>query len=91
MSTAPYENLGLPYHRSYAEDIDDLPDEPIELFFDLMPTSYVFEAGHRIRVTITGGDKDTALTPQLDPPPTVQIYREADHASYIELPIIPSP
>ena len=56
-----------------------------------MPTSYIFEAGHRIRVTITGADKDTALTPQLDPPPTVQIYREADHASYIELPIILSP
>jgi putative CocE/NonD family hydrolase len=91
ISTAPYENLGLPYHRSYAEDIADLPDEPVELVFDLMPTSYIFEAGHRIRVTITGADKDTALTPQLDPPPTVQIYREADHASYIELPIIPSP
>jgi len=91
MSTAPYENLGLPYHRSYAEDIVDLPDQPVELVFDLMPTSYVFDAGHRIRVTITGADKDTALTPQLDPPPTVQIYRDADHASYIELPIIPSP
>ncbi len=89
MSPAPYENLGLPYHRSYAEDIADLPDEPVELVFDLIPTSYVFDAGHRIRVTITGADKDTALTPQLDPPPTIQLYREADHASYIVLPIIP--
>ncbi len=91
VSTAPYEYLGLPYHRSYAEDIADLPDQPVELVFDLLPTSYVFDVGHRIRVTITCADKDTALTPELDSPPTVQLYREADHASYIVLPIIPNP
>ncbi|MBE7553887.1 MAG: CocE/NonD family hydrolase [Anaerolineales bacterium] len=91
ISTPPYEYLGLPYHRSDAEDIADLPGQPVELVFDLLPTSYVFEAGHRIRVTITCADKDTALTPQLDPPPTVHLYREADHASYIVLPIIPNP
>jgi hypothetical protein len=91
VSNAPYEYLGLPYHRSYAKDIADLPDQPVELVFDLLPTSYVFEAGHRIRVTITCADKDNALTPQLDPPPAVYLYREADHASHIELPIIPNP
>jgi uncharacterized protein len=91
VSTAPYNNLGLPYHRSNAEDIADLPDQPVELVFDLIPTSYIFAPGHRIRVTITGADKDTALTPQLDPPPTVHLYREANHASYIVLPIIPNP
>ena len=36
ISTAPYEYLGLPYHRSYAEDIADLPDQPVELVFDLI-------------------------------------------------------
>jgi hypothetical protein len=91
ISKAPYEYLGLPYHRSYVEDIADLPNHPVELVFDLLPTSYVFEAGHRIRVTITCADKDTALTPQLDPPPTVTLYRDSDHASYLELPIIPNP
>ena len=91
ISKAPYEFLGLPYHRSYVEDIADLPDQPVELVFDLLPTSYVFEAGHRIRVTITGADKDNGLTPQLDPPPTITLYRDSDHASYLELPIIPNP
>jgi putative CocE/NonD family hydrolase len=91
VSTAPYNNLGLPYHRSNAGDIADLPDQPVELVFDLIPTSYIFAPGHRIRVTITGADKDTALTPQLDPPPTVQLYRGAEHASSIVLPIIPNP
>jgi putative CocE/NonD family hydrolase len=91
ISPAPYQNLGLPYHRSYAEDITDLPDQPVELVFDLLPTSYVFDAGHRIRIAITCADRDNALTPQLEPPPTVHLYREADHASYVVLPIIPNP
>jgi putative CocE/NonD family hydrolase len=89
ISTPPFKNLGLPYHRSYAEDIAQLPEQPVELVFDLLPTSYVFAAGHRIRVTITCADKDTALTPQLDPPPTVRLYRDADRASRTVLPIIP--
>jgi len=88
---ASFNNLGLPFHRSNAADIADLPDQPVELVLDLLPTSYVFDAGHRIRVTITCADKDNALTPQLDPPPTIHLYRGADHASYIVLPIIPSP
>jgi putative CocE/NonD family hydrolase len=91
LSPAPYNNLGLPYHRGNAADVTDLPDQPVELVFDLIPTSYIFAAGHRIRVTITGADKDTALTPQVDPPPTVHLYRDTDHASYIVLPIIPNP
>ncbi|HTP09334.1 MAG TPA: CocE/NonD family hydrolase [Anaerolineae bacterium] len=88
---APFKYLGLPYHRSYAEDIADLPGQPVELVFDLLPTSYALDAGHRIRVTITCADKDNALTPELAPPPTVHLFREADHASYIVLPIIPNP
>ena len=91
LSTAPYDNLGLPYHRSNAADVADLPDQPVELVLDLIPTSYVFAAGHRIRVTITCADKDTALTPQMNPAPTIHLYRDANHASYIVLPIIPNP
>jgi putative CocE/NonD family hydrolase len=88
LSSAPFDNLGLPYHRSFAEDVDPLPDEPVELVFDLLPTSNVFDAGHRIRLTLTGADQDTALTPELSPPPTVSVYRNADHASYVTLPIV---
>jgi putative CocE/NonD family hydrolase len=91
ISAPPYNNLGLPYHRSYAEDLADLPGQPVELVFDLLPTSYAFDVGHRIRVTITCADKYNALTPELNPPPTVSLYRDADHASHIVLPIIPNP
>jgi uncharacterized protein len=91
LSEAPYEYMGLPYHRSFAEDLQLLPvGEPVELVFDLLPTSNIFDAGHRIRVTIMGADADTFATPQLDPAPTVSIYHNAEYSSYIDLPIIPA-
>jgi putative CocE/NonD family hydrolase len=84
-----YDNLGLPFHRSHEDDVNELKSgEPAELAFELQPTSNVFNAGNRIRITITCADKDNASTPELSPPPTISIYRNADHASYISLPVI---
>ena len=89
--TPPYHYMGLPYHRSYAEDSAPLPaGEPVELVFDLQPTSNIFEAGHRIRVSITGADADNFEVIELGPPPTVSIYRSAEYPSHIVLPIIPA-
>jgi len=81
----------LPWHRCNAEDSEPLVQgEPVELVFALMPMSNLFDAGHRIRVTVTGADQNTFETPRLDPPPTVSIYRSSEYASFIELPIIPA-
>jgi len=90
LSEAPFDNFGLPFQRSFREDIHSLqPGEPTELVFDLLPTSALFHAGSRIRITITCADKDTYDTPIVTPSPQVSILRNADHASYIELPVIP--
>lgn len=90
LAAAPYDRMGLPYHRSYAEDAMPLvPGEAAELCFDLQPVSIVFRAGHRIRVTITCADKDTFATPVLDPVPVVGVLRSPAHASRIVLPVIP--
>jgi hypothetical protein len=62
----------------------------VELVFDLLPISNIFDAGHRVRVTLTGADRGNALTPTLSPSPQVSIYRDARHASYIILPVIPT-
>ena len=84
-----YDNLGLPFHRSHAEDVAELvPGKLAELAFDLQPTSNVFNAGNRIRITITCADMDNAMTPELSPPPTVSVYRNARNASYVRLPVI---
>src|SRR3954447_104057 len=85
-----YDTAGLPYHRGDKADRADLkPGQPVELVFDLYPTSTLFAAGHRIRVTVTGADKTNAVTPERNPPPKLTLYREAGRASYVELPVIP--
>jgi putative CocE/NonD family hydrolase len=89
LSTAPYDNLGLPHHRHYESDLEPIPaGEPFELIFDLLSTSYLFRAGNRIRVTIAFADADNFDTPILDPAPEVRLLRDAPHASLIELPIV---
>lgn len=85
-----YDTAGLPYHRGNRADRADLaPGRPVELVFDLYPTSTLFAAGHRIRVTVTGADKANAVTPQRNPRPRITLYREKGKPSYVELPVIP--
>jgi putative CocE/NonD family hydrolase len=85
-----YNVLGLPYHRGNQADRKPLtPGEPVELVFDLFPVSNLFDAGHRIRVTITGADKANAVTPEQSPAPELTVYRGQGRASYMELPVIP--
>ena len=83
-----FNNLGLPYHRSFQEDISGLGNEAAELTFDLLPTSYIFKKNHRIRVTLVCSDKDNAATPVLNPAPKVKILRNVKYQSHVRLPII---
>ncbi len=85
--TPPFDNFGLPYQRSFARDILPLPDQPVEMAIRLLPTSYAFDAGHRLRLTITCADAENALTPRLDPAPTVTVYRSLASSSFISLPV----
>jgi putative CocE/NonD family hydrolase len=88
LDEAPWDNMGLPYQRSFESDRVPLPsDEPAEIVMDLHPTAAVFNAGHRIRVTITGADADNTEAPPVSPPPTMRVYRNADYASSIALPV----
>lgn len=88
LNQPPYDNLGLPYHRCFKEDIQPMiPGRPVELMIEMQPISNVFNAGNRIRVTITGADKDNAETEVFNPPPTYRVSRSQDKPSYIELPV----
>jgi len=90
MSEPSFDNLGLPWHHSFEEDIIDLPDKPAELVFDMQPTSNIFDKGNRIRITVTCSDKDNFLTPQVSPAPQVTLYRSTDYPSHVVLPVIPA-
>ncbi len=91
LDTAPYKILGLPYHRSFAEDAQPLvPGQPAELVFDMLPVSRILPAGHKLRVTITGADPREKDRPEVSPPPMVSVLRDQAHASYVTLPVIPN-
>ncbi len=87
LNTPDHHRMGLPYHRSFAQDKEFLPDKPCEFVFDLYPTANLFEAGHRIRLSITCADCDNNKTPQTNPAPEVTIYRSTNKSSRILLPI----
>jgi putative CocE/NonD family hydrolase len=87
LNKPPHHRMGLPYHRSFAQDKELLPDEPCELVFDLYPTATLFEAGHRIRLSITCADHDNNQTPKVNPAPQVMVYRKPEMPSRILLPI----
>ena len=91
-SEAPFDNFGLPYHRSFPEDLAAMvPGEPTELSFDLMGTAIVIDAGHRIRVTLTGADSANFAfhpDPEGEDAPTIRVLRGGERASYVELPVM---
>lgn len=86
LAKPPYNDFGLPWHSFRKQDAHPLqPDEPTELQFALLPMSYIFPAGHRIRLTLafsspSGGSANP-----------VTILRGPETDSSITLPVIPSP
>jgi predicted acyl esterase len=89
LESAPYDRFGLPYHRSFQADVAPLGTGPAELVFDLHPTSKMFRAGHRIRVSLTGADQGNFETLVTATPPRLTVHRSAEHPSRIVLPIVP--
>jgi predicted acyl esterase len=88
LSPAPFNDLGLPWHNHFKSELQPIPSgEPIELVFDMLPTAYRFQSGHRLRITVAFADADSFHTPQLDPAPVVSLLREAKHASFVEMPV----
>jgi putative CocE/NonD family hydrolase len=88
---APFRNfMGLPYHsgeRAAARPL--VPGEPVRMRLDLLPTSTIVKAGHRLRVTIAGADpRQRSRNVQFDPPPQIRVLRDAAHASQLSVPIV---
>jgi hypothetical protein len=81
----------LPWHRGYEEDVQELiPDNPTKLYFNMLPMSYVFKAGHRIRLVMTSAVGGWFVNiPTYDPPSQISVLRDAEHPSCITLPVTP--
>ncbi|MDR4493691.1 MAG: CocE/NonD family hydrolase [Nitrospirales bacterium] len=88
-------DLGMPGflpvpHRTYrrADAVPLQPGEVVPLTIDLLPTSYQFKKGHRIRVALAGTDRDhfQALP---GPPPAWNIWHTTTRPSHLDLPVVP--
>lgn len=84
---APYRQV-VPYRTFARAQVQPLtPGEAARLTFDLLPTSYVFGAGHRVRIAVAGVDASHfAVLP--DGPSTLYVHRNRLHPSHIDLPVI---
>jgi hypothetical protein len=84
----PHDNLGLPYRSHLSHDAESIHQDRVnEIQFDLLPTYYRFERGHRIRIAVTGADIDNAHTPKISPTPIMTLHRGSKHPSGIALPV----
>lgn len=85
---APYNLVG-PYHSFLREDGQPLTqDEVVEMQFSMLPISYLFKKGHRIRIAITGADADQFRNMTNDEP-EYTIHRSFSYPSRVELPVVP--
>ena len=82
-----YETLG-PTHSFLRKDAEPLiPGEPARIRLSLYPTSVRLRKGHRIRVALSGADAGAFQRYPTEGTPTWTVYREAQRASFIELPV----
>jgi putative CocE/NonD family hydrolase len=85
---APYRQV-VPYRSFRREDGRPMrPGQISELVIDLLPTSYLFREGHRIRVALAGADADHFAAIPDGAPPTWEVQRSRSHPSHIMLPVV---
>jgi len=92
LGTAPYDYLGLPWHRSFRADHQPMtPGVPAELKFDLLPTSTIIRKGMSLRLVVTGADprQRSNILVRHAPAPQVTVHGGKGMPSYVDLPFVP--
>lgn len=85
--TPPYKDV-IPYHSYLRKDaLPLIPNEVAELKFDLLPVSYLFKKGHKIRIAISGADADH-FRPMANNQPVIKVWHSEQYPSRIELPVV---
>ena len=87
LAKAPYNALGLPWMTHHEADAKPLPaNRPTELKFELLPMSYIFKPGHKVRVTLAFVDPQR----RTEGATLVTILSGPETPSAIVLPVIPT-
>ena len=90
-SVPPYAQLGVWRAGNRTELVPITPGEPMEIALDLLPTSWLFRAGHRVRLAIAGADKDNfAPVPEQGPPPLLRFHFGPSQPAFVDLPVMPA-
>lgn len=80
----------VPYRTFMRKDAMPLvPGESAEITYDMLPTSYLFRKGHRVRIAIAGADA-SHFVPLSPEPPEIRVYRDRLRPSRIDLPVMPA-
>jgi len=85
---APFPDSIQYWKPGYTSDIAPLtPGRPTLLTFEMFPISYVFERGHRLRVSIVTSLGKAYQAPPLNQGkrPTITLLRDAAHPSHVSL------
>lgn len=93
LSTTPPPYRQVVPQRSFRRE-DGRPLQPgrvAELVIDLLPTSYLFRQGHRIRIALAGADADHFATIPADAAPSWEVQRSRTHPSHVMLPVVVGP
>jgi putative CocE/NonD family hydrolase len=88
---APYDNyMGLPYHRSHAEDIQPMQTgEPSRMRLELLPLSYVLKADHRLQLRIAGADaRQRFRTVEFEDSPLISIFQDGSMSSQMSISVL---
>ncbi len=76
----------VPYHSfKRADALPLVPGEVATVLLDLLPTSYLFRAGHALRIALASADRSHFSNPP-GPLPSLRIHRSRHHASRLTLP-----
>ncbi|MGA7711481.1 MAG: CocE/NonD family hydrolase [Rhizomicrobium sp.] len=82
----PYQPLG-PAHSFLRADAEPMiSGQAAAIRLSLLPTSILLRQGHRIRIALAGADANLFQRIPASGPLTWTVYREAERASFIELP-----
>jgi hypothetical protein len=90
VSTAPAAYVRPGPNRSFREEDAGamVPGVVSEMVFPMLPTSVRIEAGHRLRIALSGADKNTfAQIPAEGPAPKWRLHRGDSQASGVLLPM----
>ncbi|MBO9544990.1 CocE/NonD family hydrolase [Caulobacter sp.] len=84
---ATWDTIGTPWRRSRTEDHQPLKaGEPVKVSFDMLAVSYVFKAGHRVRIAVSGAEPRERGRIETTPAPTLTLHTGGDTPSSVTLP-----